>query len=148
MVWSLSVWDWVGRIRWHCWVRWSTVRFSHFVAIGWRSTWRWWQTTIIWQKYTISDFGSLLPTSHCSMCVLISRSLMSSSLYSLLSSNEFQHFSIVFLQLFSAEVFQDVAERTVSISLSNDMNAVGSAGIAVFRLNLVWRVKISWCVVG
>jgi hypothetical protein len=41
---------------------------------------------------------------------------MSSSLYSLLSSYEFQHFSIVFLQLFYAEVFQDVAERTVSIS--------------------------------
>jgi hypothetical protein len=39
-------------------------------------------------------------------------------MYSLLSSYEFQHFSIVFLQLFSAEVFQDVAERTVSISLS------------------------------
>jgi hypothetical protein len=100
-------------------------------------------TTIIWQKYTIFDFGSLFPiTSLRSLCVLLSRSMMSSSLYSLLSSYEFQHFSIVFLQPFSAEVFQDVAERTVSISLSNEMNAVGSAGIAVFRLNLVWHVKI------
>jgi hypothetical protein len=50
-------------------------------------------------------------------------------------------YTIVFLQLFSAEVFQDVAERTVSISLSNEMNAVGSTGIAVFLLNLVWDGK-------
>jgi hypothetical protein len=92
--------------------------------------------------------------------------MMSSSLYSLLSSYEFQHFSIVFLQLFSAEVFQDESEIVYfcqmsvvyviivtsivnlslqngknelwitllsRISLSNEMNAVDSAGIAVFR---------------
>jgi hypothetical protein len=67
------------------------------------------------------------------LCSDLVQDSMSSSLCSLLSSYEFQHFSIVFLQLFSAEVFQDVAERTVSISLSNEMNAVDSAGIAVFR---------------
>jgi hypothetical protein len=56
---------------------------------------------------------------------------------------EFQHFSIVFLQLFSAEVFQDVAARTVSISLSNDMNTEGSAGIAVFCLDRTGPCSIS-----
>jgi hypothetical protein len=75
-------------------------------------------------KNELSDFGSLLPiTSHRSLCVLLSRSMMSSSLYSLLSSYEFQLFSIVFLQLFSTEVFQDVAERTVLISLSTSSSS-------------------------
>jgi hypothetical protein len=85
----------------------------------------------------------LLFTQGCHHRRLSVVSMLSSSLYSLLSSYEFQHFSIVFLQ-----VFQDVAEETVSISLSNEMNAVGSAGITVFRLNLVRRVKVSRSVVG